>query len=95
VRDRADYCMFAAEMAALTRRKIKKTWQYIPGPLKFAGADAQLLRDKQRIYALKGLQSMKMRLGGRLRCRLREIGYRLGVRLIDARGCRHTLPGHH
>jgi hypothetical protein len=63
VRDRADYCVFAAEVTAPTRRKIKKTWQYIPGPLKFAGAGAQLLRDKERIYAFKGLQSMKMRLG--------------------------------
>jgi len=44
VRYRADYCFFAAEMAAFVRQKTKKDLATSQVPLKFAGIDTQSLR---------------------------------------------------
>jgi hypothetical protein len=53
VRYRADYCMFAAEMAALARRKTKKDPVESQVPLKFAGAESQLLRSVREYTDLR------------------------------------------
>jgi hypothetical protein len=41
VRYRADYCLFAAEMAALSRQKLKKTQGISQVPVQFAGSSTQ------------------------------------------------------
>jgi hypothetical protein len=44
VRYRADYCLFAAEMAAFVRPKTKKDLATSQVPLQFAGTETQSLR---------------------------------------------------